>query len=298
MLTSFGIAIRKIRLDRGLKLRDMADKLDLTSAFLSAIETGRKPIPKGYVEAVTQALGLSEIETRDLCRAADETRTTVDVDNLAAENRELVASFARRVNQLPPDFLERLRKLLKSLSGELPFRRQRMGILVPPMSRAAIQDFAERVRDVFIEVDQIKFPILEVLEFAMPKIFDGFHVDVCSHEIMGDDEGRVLSGTNCIMLREDVYDAACGGQGRARFTVCHELGHFLLHREIMMARNREERHPVYRDAEWQADFFAGSLLLSARHVSRFLNSDDAAKHCGMSRAAARVMWTKLNPAGA
>ena len=298
MLTSFGIAIRKIRLDRGLKLRDMADRLDLTSAFVSAVETGRKSIPQGYVEAVTQALGLSETETRDLRRAADETRTTVDVDNLAAESRELVASFARRVNQLPPDFLESLRKLLKSLSGEVPFRRHRMGILVPPLSRAAIQDFAERVRSIFIEEDQIKFPILEVLEFAMPRIFDEFYVDVCSYDIMGDDEGRVLSGNNCIMLREDVYDSACRDQGRARFTVCHEFGHFLLHREINMARNREEGHPVYRDAEWQADFFAGSLLLSARHLSEFLGSDDAARQCGMSRSAARVMWTKLHVAGA
>jgi Zn-dependent peptidase ImmA (M78 family) len=275
----------------------MADRLDLTSAFLSAIETGRKPIPRGYVEAVTQALGLSETETRDLHRAADETRKTVDVDNLDAENRELVASFARRVNQLPPDLLVKLRKLLKSLSGELPFRRQRLGILVPPMSRAAIQDFAERVRDIFIEEDQIKFPILEILEFAMPKIIDGFYVDVCSYELMGEDEGRVISGTNCIMLREDVYEAACIDQGRARFTVCHEFGHFLLHREIVLARNREEGHPVYRDAEWQADLFAGSLLLSARHLSRFRDSDDAAEHCGMSRAAARVMWTKLIRAG-
>jgi Zn-dependent peptidase ImmA (M78 family)/transcriptional regulator with XRE-family HTH domain len=297
MLTDFGIAVRKLRLDRGLKLRDMADKLDLTSAFVSAIETGRKPIPRGYVTAIAEALELPESEEAELQRAADKTRTTVHVDNLQADDRRLVASFARRVNALPPEVLENLKKFLKSLTGELPFRRRRNGVLVPPMSRSAIREFADQVRGVFTKDEQIKLPIIEILEFAMPRIFDGFYVDICDAKIMGDDEGRVEADSNCIMLREDVYDAACSGQGRARFTVCHEFGHFLLHRKIVMARSRQEHHHVYRDSEWQADFFAGCILLSKKHLSQFRDPDDAAKRCGMSREAARVMWTKLREAG-
>jgi Zn-dependent peptidase ImmA (M78 family) len=131
----------------------------------------------------------------------------------------------------------------------------------------------------------------------MPKMLSGFHIDVCDEDIMGDDEGRVEAGSDYIMLRTDGYDAACDGQGRARFTVCHEFGHFLLHRAITMARSRQDHHPVYRDSEWQADFFAGCLLMSKNHLSRFRDSDDAARRCGMSREAARVMWTKLHEVG-
>lgn len=65
-----------------------------------------------------------------------------------------------------------------------------------------------------------------------------------------------------------------------------------MHREVAMARVREDHHPIYRDAEWQADEFAGGLLMSARHAPSFANADHAALRCGMSSEAARVMLSK------
>ena len=41
-VTKLGIALRKIRLDRQELLKNMADKLKVSSAFLSAVETGKK----------------------------------------------------------------------------------------------------------------------------------------------------------------------------------------------------------------------------------------------------------------
>ena len=38
-VTKLGIALRKIRLDRQEFLKDMADRLKVSSAFLSAVET-------------------------------------------------------------------------------------------------------------------------------------------------------------------------------------------------------------------------------------------------------------------
>ncbi len=46
MLTEFGKAIRKIRLDKGEILKDMAKRLGISSAFLSAVENGRKNVPE------------------------------------------------------------------------------------------------------------------------------------------------------------------------------------------------------------------------------------------------------------
>ena len=59
-----------------------------------------------------------------------------------------------------------------------------------------------------------------------------------------------------------------------------------------MPRTREDSDPIFVDAEWQADTFAGTLLLSPRHLGRFLDSDDAAKQCRMTGVAAKVMWSK------
>ena len=40
-MTKLGIALRKIRLDKQALLRDMAAKLNGSSVFLSAVETGK-----------------------------------------------------------------------------------------------------------------------------------------------------------------------------------------------------------------------------------------------------------------
>lgn len=283
MLTPFGVAIRKIRLDRSLRLLDLADKLDLTPSFVSAIETGTKPIPRDYVASVIKVLNLTPEEAKELQKAADQTKTIVNVDALGGAERELVAAFARRIDSVDSELLEQIKKeLLQSISGEVPFQRKRRGIVVSPMSTKNIWAFADRVRSTFLNDDQVRFPIMEILEFHLHKFFNGFYFQVCDRDIMGDDEGRVVAGRNCIMLRGDVYKRACNGEGRDIFTACHEFGHFLLHREVKLARTCSTTDKIFYDSEWQADTFAGSLLMSARHLPKFADLDDAADQCYMT----------------
>lgn len=296
-LTPFGIAVRKLRLDRGMRLLDLATKLGLSTAFVSAIETGRKPIPDGFVLKVSKAMQLSTSELSALRKAADRTRHVVRIEKLPEDERELVSAFARRLDKVPPDIMAELKKIiLKSSFGEQPFRRRR-GIIVPPRSTDAIRIFAEKVRSAFVEADIVPFPIMDVIEFRLGMIFDGFYIDVRDKESMGEDEGRVVGGTKGIALREDIYVGAWNGNGRDRFTACHELGHFLMHRTITMARTRDETDKIFCDAEWQADTFAGTLLMSPRHLRRFSDPDTAASACGMTAAAANVMWAKYQAEG-
>jgi Zn-dependent peptidase ImmA (M78 family)/transcriptional regulator with XRE-family HTH domain len=297
-LTPFGIAIRKLRLDKGLRLLDLGASMKLSPAFLSAVETGRKPIPDGFVLSVSRAMDLSTEELAMLRRAADRTRKEVRIEKLPEDQRELVAAFARRLDKVPADMMAELKKIvLKSSNGEQPFRRHRRGIVVPPMSTDALRKFAEKVRSAFVEDDQIEFPIMDVIEFRLGKVFDGFYIDIRDQESMGEDEGRVIGGTKGIALREDIYEGAWGGNGRDRFTACHELGHFLMHRTVTMARTREDTDKIFCDAEWQADTFAGTLMMSPRHLGRFADPDDAATTCGMTGAAANVMWQKYRDEG-
>lgn len=294
MLTPFGIAVRKLRLDKGLRLLDMARKLNVTESYLSAVETGRKPIPDGLAKLVAQTMALTPAETEELHQAEDRTKKEVRVGNMPEDQRALVAAFARKVDELPADFLDEIKKqlLFKSESGETPFRRKRRGLLVPPMSTQALRDLAEQVRNVFVTAETVEFPIMKVLEFDIPKIVDGFYLDIGDAEEMNGEEGRVVSNKDSVMLRNDVYQAAWRGDGRARFTACHELAHYMMHRTVSFARTREDSHPIYQDSEWQADTFAGSLLMSPRHVGRFSTPYAAATACGMTPQAAGVMLSK------
>jgi hypothetical protein len=63
---------------------------------------------------------------------------------------------------------------------------------------------------------------------------------------------------------------------RARFCLCHEIGHVALHTEqlVRMAsiphrtaalmRGEWSKHPPFRDTEWQANSFAAAILMPAR----------------------------------
>lgn len=44
MLTDLGKYLRKLRIDNGELLKDMADKLEISCSYLSSIETGKKKL--------------------------------------------------------------------------------------------------------------------------------------------------------------------------------------------------------------------------------------------------------------
>jgi Helix-turn-helix domain/IrrE N-terminal-like domain len=298
VLTPFGQVLRKLRIDKNLTLQELSKLIGNTPAFISAVETGRKPIPDAFVLLVTRAMDLNAAQIQELRKSADRTRKEIRVEGLSGENRELVAAFARGLDNYSAEQLEKIKKLiLKSAGGELPFERKRRGLVVPPQSFQSLKDFAEKVRSAFIHADTIEFPIIEVLEFKLPALLPEFYLDVRDSAAMGPLEGFVVAGKNAIAIREDVYRGACGGAGRDRFTCCHEFGHFLLHGDIAMPRMSEQSDPIYCDSEWQADTFAGSLMLSPRHMPKFVNEYAAAKACGMSQQAAEVMWQKHSRAG-
>ena len=49
------------------------------------------------------------------------------------------------------------------------------------------------VRSAFAEDDLIESPIMDVLEFRLGTVFEGFYIDIREKESMGDDEGRVIA---------------------------------------------------------------------------------------------------------
>lgn len=171
------------------------------------------------------------------------------------------------------------------------------GIPVSPRSRDDIQSLTNLIRSE-LDIKDFYFPITQFLEFGMPILFEDFSYEILSLSEMGDNHGATFPEKNLIQIREDVYEGALSGKGRDRFTIAHELGHFFLHSEIPLhARKFSSQRPrkTYCDSEWQADCFAGELLvpvsLSHRNLSEFELSD----LCGVSLDAASCQlrsWSK------
>lgn len=65
-MTKFGIFVRKLRLDKGIRLRDMAKDLRISPAYLSAMETDHKDIPQSLADKVSSVYNLSIEQTKEL----------------------------------------------------------------------------------------------------------------------------------------------------------------------------------------------------------------------------------------
>ena len=53
MTTEFGKALRKIRIEKDENMAAMAKKMEISLSYLSAIETGTRAVPDGFVEKLS-----------------------------------------------------------------------------------------------------------------------------------------------------------------------------------------------------------------------------------------------------
>jgi transcriptional regulator with XRE-family HTH domain len=115
MLSPLGKALRKLRIDRGWLLKDMARGIGVATSFLSGVETGRKAVPPGFVEKIAVWAALEQHELHHLremaVRSQREFRITVRSD-FSDSDRETAALLAR-FGELPREKRDNLHMLLK-----------------------------------------------------------------------------------------------------------------------------------------------------------------------------------------
>ncbi len=119
-VTPFGSRLRELRARRGLSAKRMAEDLGVSAAYLSALEHGRRGRPnRRFVHRVCQYLGIIWDEAEALQRLADlsHPRVTVDTAGLSPSATELANRLAEQIDDLPPETVEQLLKLLDEASG-------------------------------------------------------------------------------------------------------------------------------------------------------------------------------------
>lgn len=115
MLTRFGKQLRKIRIDRDQRLKDMAEQLNVTVAYLSAVENGNRVVPDSWVYTLSKKYELSEEETVSLQKAAYEGKAEVRISLDDLSKNDLALSFARKFKDLTDDEVGELKKMLDSM---------------------------------------------------------------------------------------------------------------------------------------------------------------------------------------
>lgn len=170
--------------------------------------------------------------------------------------------------------------------------RKDFGVVVPPRSGNDIESIANGLRKA-LELEQTPhFPVVELYDL-LHELIPGAFYGVYSKQEMGHNHGLTLLKKKEIRIREDVFAAACSGDGFGRFTMCHELGHLILHRGVVALQRANANPPLYMSSEWQSDRFAGALLMPAHLVTEGAHPNELMEIFGVSYTAADVRLRQL-----
>ena len=114
-MTPFGEKMRKLRADRGITLKQMSTAIGVSSAYLSALEHGRRGAPSpGLVHQVNEFFGLIWDDAEELARLArlSHPRVTVNTAGLTPEQTALANRIAHSIRRLSPEAVAAMHAVL------------------------------------------------------------------------------------------------------------------------------------------------------------------------------------------
>lgn len=115
MATRLGKLLRKIRVDRDEYMKNMAERLEITSAYLSAIENGKRNMSIALLNKLAEAYSLSEESLNELKEAAMQSKDKIEIGIAAlSENKQNVAwTFARKFDNLSDRQIDKIKEILE-----------------------------------------------------------------------------------------------------------------------------------------------------------------------------------------
>lgn len=110
MITQLGIFLRKLRLDSGEIMKEMAAKLEVSSSFLSAVENGKKKMPDSWYDTIVNLYKLDKDQQDELMTAIEESQKSVEInlEDLSREKKRLAFSFARELENLNKEEVDKM----------------------------------------------------------------------------------------------------------------------------------------------------------------------------------------------
>lgn len=161
--------------------------------------------------------------------------------------------------------------------------------IATPLSRNKIRNITYQLRKIVGLENELYLPVLPLIEIVLPKSIEGFDYQIVENHELPSQYALAIPEENQLLIREDVYERAYTGVARDRFTIAHEIGHLILHTDnrITLARNSSGGIKPYENPEWQANTFAGELLVPA-HLTTELDLFEITQKCGVSTDVASI----------
>jgi hypothetical protein len=140
-------------------------------------------------------------------------------------------------------------------------------------------------------------PYIDVLHF-LEKMHDAelIQLEVVENHELPNEYAITIPSQKIIKLRADTQESAVKRESRGRFTVAHELGHLLLHANTVPQfafSQAPSNHSYIEDVEWQANEFAGWLMVDPARVDLLKTPRACSVGFGVSLDTAKYMIDKI-----
>lgn len=171
-----------------------------------------------------------------------------------------------------------------------------------PVSTADIRNVAEFLRRMIGVSSDRPLNVtksLDILTFQFSRYGFNYQILPDSSPIFEKGEEAktdVVSGM--IYIKESVFQEASHKRYcRAKFTIAHEIGHFVMHHAFNMLdfsrSNVKGPLKIYEDPEWQADVFASELLMPYVQCLS-LSPDEIRRKYHVTKGAAWTRYSKIH----
>ena len=121
MTTPFGETIRRLREERGVTQKQMAEAIGVSAAYLSALEHGRRGTPSfNFLQRVAGYFNViwDEAEALFSIASASDPRVTLDTAGLPAPYTALANRLARDFRALSPEIVEEIAAVLEKAEAK------------------------------------------------------------------------------------------------------------------------------------------------------------------------------------
>ena len=116
-MTPFGEKMRKLRVDRAITLKQMSSAIGVSSAYLSALEHGKRGRPGWHlIQRIIAYFNIIWDEAEEVTRLAriSHPRITIDTSGLNPLATELANRLADDISKLEPQMLNELLTVLSA----------------------------------------------------------------------------------------------------------------------------------------------------------------------------------------
>lgn len=116
-MTPFGDAVRKLREERGITQRQMADDLGVTAAYLSALEHGHRSKPSWqFVQTVIGYFNVIWDDAEALLDSAglSDPKITINTSGLETDATEATNLLAKHIADLDKDDFSAIKDIIKA----------------------------------------------------------------------------------------------------------------------------------------------------------------------------------------